>query len=89
MNIDSASTFLISSILFSVSCLILAAAATAINNLLHKYWKPVTMFSVDSWTLFGSSAADRYVENHPEVMSKKAELEKIAPTFVDLPKDKK
>jgi hypothetical protein len=89
MNIDSASTFLIGSILFAVSCLILAAAATAINNLLHKYWKPVTIFSEDSWTLFGNSASQHYVDNHPEVLAKRTELEKIAPTLTDLPKDKK
>lgn len=89
MNIDNASTFLIGSILFSVSCLILAAAATAINNLLHKYWKPVTIFSEDSWTLFGQSAADRYVENHPEIVARRTKLEKIAPILTESPKDKK
>ena len=67
MNVDNASTFLIGSILFSVSLIILAAAFTVVNNLLHKYWKPVTIFTADSWTLFGSEATDRYVENHPEL----------------------
>lgn len=75
MNIDSASTFLIGSILFSVSMLILAATATAINNLLHKYWKPVTIFSEDSWTLFGNSASQYYVDNHPEVIAKRLEVD--------------
>ena len=88
MNIDNASSFLISSILLAVSLLILVAAVTAINNILHKYWKPVTLFSQDSWTLFGSSAEQHYVDNHPEVIAaRKAEAERIPPT-IDI-KDKK
>lgn len=89
MNIDNASNFLISSILLAVSLLILVGAATAINNLLHKYWKPVTMFSENSWTLFGSAAIDRYVENHPEtIAARRAEQERIAPVLEES-KDKK
>lgn len=88
MNIDSASTFLISSILFAVSLLILVAAATAINNILHKYWKPVTMFSVDSWTLFGNSAQQHYIDNHPEMVAARKAEERIPPT-IDLEDKKK
>ena len=80
MNIDNASNFLISSILLAVSLLILVAAFTAINNILHKYWKPVTMFSADSWTLFGNS--QHYVDNHPEMIAaRKADEERIPPTI--------
>ena len=84
MNIDNASTFLISSILLVVALMVLAAGAVAINNLLHKYWKPVTLFSADSWTLFGSTSSDEYVKNHPEY---KAVEERVAPVL-DLKKDK-
>lgn len=79
MSIESASTFLVSSILLAVSFLILAAAITAINLLLQKYWRPVTIFSVESWTLFGGKAYDNYVANHPEY--KAAQDERIAPVL--------
>lgn len=88
MNIDNASNFLISSILLAVSLLILAAAFTAINNLLHKYWKPVTLFSQDSWTLFGSSAEQHYVDNHPEMISARKAEKRIPPVLEEI-KEKK
>lgn len=89
MNIDNATNFLISSILLAVALLVLVAAFTAINNILHKYWKPVTLFSQDSWTLFGNSAQQHYIDNHPEMIAaRKAEEERIPPT-IDLEDKKK
>ena len=35
--------WLTGSILFSLGCLVLVAGAVLINNLLHKFWKPVTI----------------------------------------------
>ena len=35
--------WLTGSILFSLGCLVLVAGAVLINNLLHRFWKPVTI----------------------------------------------
>jgi hypothetical protein len=84
---DNASTFLIGSILLSVSFIILAVAAIAINNLFHKYWKTVTVFSADSWTLFGNTTADNYVRNHPEYKAAE-QAERVAPVL-DIKEEKR
>ena len=52
MSIESASNFLVGSILLSVGILVFVAAAVAINNLLFRFWKPVKIFSPDSWKAF-------------------------------------
>lgn len=52
MDINQASTFLAGSILTGLGFVIIIIAAVAINNILHKYWKPVTVFTTDSWKGF-------------------------------------
>jgi hypothetical protein len=41
MEIQSAISFVVGSILFSVGFLILSAMIVAVNNLFSKYWKPI------------------------------------------------
>jgi len=48
MSIESASNFLVGSILLSVGILVFVAAAVAINNLLFRFWKPVKILKVSS-----------------------------------------
>ena len=43
MIIQEMSNWLTGSILFALGCLVLVAGAVLINNLLHKFWKPVTV----------------------------------------------
>ena len=43
MIIEQMINWLTGSILFSLGCLVLVAGAVLINNLLHKFWKPVTI----------------------------------------------
>jgi hypothetical protein len=43
MIIQEMSNWLTGSILFALGCLVLVAGAVLINNLLHKFWKPVTI----------------------------------------------
>jgi hypothetical protein len=43
MMIQEMSNWLTGSILFALGCLVLVAGAVLINNLLHKFWKPVTV----------------------------------------------
>jgi len=75
----TATEFLTSSILVMFSILVIVSGLVAINNLLHKYWKPVKLFTVDSFGLFGNSAADYYVDNHPEVVAKRTKEKQSEP----------
>jgi hypothetical protein len=43
MIIEQMTNWLTGSILFALGCLVLVAGAILINNLLHKFWKPVTV----------------------------------------------
>ena len=43
MIADQMATWLIGSILFALGSLVLVFGLILINNLLHKYWKPVTV----------------------------------------------
>ena len=43
MIIEQMTNWLTGSILFALGCLVLVAGMILINNLLHKYWKPVTV----------------------------------------------
>ena len=49
MDMDQAAVFLAGSILTALGFLVVIAAAVVVNNVLHKYWKPVRMFTADSW----------------------------------------
>jgi hypothetical protein len=49
MNVENAAVFLANSILVGAGFCIVFIVVIFINNLLHKYWKPVRIFSADSW----------------------------------------
>jgi len=44
MDMDQAAVWLAGSILFALGAIVLVAAIVAVNNLLHKYWKPIQFF---------------------------------------------
>jgi hypothetical protein len=46
---DQAAVFLAGSILTALGFIVVIGAAVVVNNLLHKFWKPVRIFSADSW----------------------------------------
>jgi hypothetical protein len=52
MNIDNLSVWLVGTVLFSIGSIALAAGAIVINNLLHKFWKPTTIFTRESFSIF-------------------------------------
>jgi uncharacterized membrane protein YagU involved in acid resistance len=70
MTVDSASTFLVGSILYSMAFVVIIAGITFINNLLSKYWKPVKI-----WTpaYFGESQRFATAE----------EMARVVPTLHD------
>ena len=49
MDMDQAAVFLAGSILTMLGFIVVVAGVVAINNIVHKYWKPVKIFSADSW----------------------------------------
>ena len=45
MDINSATIFLVGSILISLGVMVLITAAVFVNVLLHKYWKPIKFYA--------------------------------------------
>lgn len=64
MDMDRAAVFLAGSILITLGFIVVIGAMVIINNLLHKYWKPVRVFTTDSWNI-----------NPPMFMQEQAKVE--------------
>ena len=75
---DQSAVFLAGSILTALGFVVIIAAIVIVNNVLHKYWKPVSLFTPDSWKAFNPPQT-QFVHNE--------EMERIAPKF-DEPKPK-
>ena len=87
MDMDQSAVFLAASILIMLGCIVVAIGVIVINNIAAKYWKPVTIFTKESFSIFGnhnhspiSTISDeeyeeviKFLENH---RSKKAEEKK-------------
>lgn len=56
MTMDQAAVFLAGSILVAVGFTVVIAAAVFVNNILHRYWKPVSIFTPESWKAFNPPA---------------------------------
>ena len=69
MDMDQAAVFLAGSILTALGFIVVVAAVVAVNNIIAKYWKPVRIFSADSWHI-----------NPPSRFAHEEELAKIEPT---------
>lgn len=67
---DQAAVFLAGSVLTGLGFIVVVAAIVAVNNILHKYWKPVRIFTPDSWNL-----------NPPVRYATEDELSRISPNF--------
>jgi len=52
MEMKQAANFLGSSILIMLGIIIVIVGIVVINNILHKYWKPVNIFTPESWRGF-------------------------------------
>ena len=65
---DQAAVFLAGSILTALGFIVVVAAVVAVNNIIAKYWKPVRIFTSDSWNL-----------NPPVRYATEDELARIAP----------
>jgi hypothetical protein len=74
MDMDSAAVWLAGSILTMLGFIAIIIGVVVINNILNKYWKPVKIFTPDSWKGFHPP--------HPQFIPEE-ELAKIAPTISD------
>jgi hypothetical protein len=49
MDIENAAAILAGSILTGLALIIVVITFVVINNIISKYWKPVRIFTADSW----------------------------------------
>jgi len=77
MDMDQAAVFLAGSILTVLGFVVVIAGIVVINNILHKYWKPVRLFTADSWHF-----------NPPQRFAHAEELERITPSLDESGKTK-
>ena len=52
MDMDQAAVWLAGSILVMLGFVVVVGGFIIINNILHKYWKPVRIFTGDSWQFY-------------------------------------
>jgi hypothetical protein len=45
MDVTSSSIFLVGSILLSLAMLVLVSAVVLMNNIIHKFWKPIKLYA--------------------------------------------
>jgi hypothetical protein len=45
MDMEAAAVFMSASILVMMTFVVISVGVIVVNNLFHKYWKPVTLFS--------------------------------------------
>jgi len=75
MDMDQAAVFLAGSILTMLGFVVFAVGIVAINNIIAQYWKPVRVFTEDSWTALAPSPAG-FVAPHESDKAKEPPLEK-------------
>jgi hypothetical protein len=49
MDMDQAAVWLGGSILTMLGFVVVVIGIVVVNNILHKYWKPIRVFTADSW----------------------------------------
>lgn len=69
MDMDNAAAFLAGSILYGLGIVFGIACCVVVNNLISKHWKPVRIWTADSWMAF----------NHNPRYATEEELARIAP----------
>lgn len=69
---DQAVIWLAGSILVMLGFIIVTVGIVVINNILHKYWQPVRLFTPDSWKGF-QPPQQQFIHER--------ELERVTPTF--------
>jgi len=78
MDMDQAAVWLGGSILTVLGFVVLVIGIVFINNILHKYWKPVNIFTPDSWKAL--NPPQRFISQE-EMGKVSPEFDKVAPGF--------
>jgi hypothetical protein len=52
MSVEQATVFLATSILVMLGMIALVIGVVVINNIIHRHWKPINVFTQDSWAAF-------------------------------------
>ena len=74
MDMDQAAVFLAGSILTALGFVAVVIGLVVINNIIARFWRPIRIFTEDSWHGFGSST--RFAEPHEVEKSQEPELVK-------------
>ena len=74
MDMEQAATFLAGSILTMMAVISIVIGIIVINNIIARYWKPVRLFTEDSWAAWGNQS--RFAELHELDKTKEPPLEK-------------
>lgn len=61
MDLDNAAAFMLGTIGYGAGFLVLVAVVVTTNNIVSKYWKPIRIFTADSWNI---NPPVRFVEEH-------------------------
>jgi len=69
MDMDQAAVFLAGSVLTALGFIVVVIGLVVINNIIARYWRPVRIFTEDSWAGLGGNA--RFAE--PPEMEKSQE----------------
>ena len=56
MDVENAANILAGSILTGLAFVTIVITVVVINNIIAKYWKPVKLFTPDSWKAFNPPA---------------------------------
>ena len=62
MDMDQAAVFLAGSILTALGFVAVVIGLVVINNIIARFWRPIRIFTEDSWKGIGGNA--RFVEPH-------------------------
>ena len=74
MDMDQAAVFLAGSILTILGFVVVVIGLVVINNIVARYWRPIRIFTEDSWKGLGGNA--RFAEPHEVEKSQEPELNK-------------
>ncbi len=77
MDMDQAAVFLAGSVLVIIGLIVIVVGMVVINNIIAKFWKPVRVFTPDSWAMFGAHHNDniyRFAEPNEINKSKEPNL---------------
>ena len=72
MSMDQAAVFLAGAVLTMMGFVVIIAGIVVINNIIHKYWKPLGWFK--SWGLAFDHGPVRFAEPHEVDKSKEPRI---------------